>query len=64
MLPCEATGVPRPNITWYKNGVSVKEGPGKEEDVLTALFHQLIHCLQLEKAAIIHTSTFDLICYI
>ncbi|XP_044061818.1 vascular endothelial growth factor receptor kdr-like [Siniperca chuatsi] len=28
MLACFALGVPRPNITWYKNGVPVDEGPG------------------------------------
>ncbi|XP_054453574.1 vascular endothelial growth factor receptor kdr-like [Anoplopoma fimbria] len=28
MLACFALGVPRPNITWYKNRVQVEEGPG------------------------------------
>lgn len=27
-LPCEAMGVPHPEITWYKNGALVEEGPG------------------------------------
>lgn len=38
MLACFALGVPRPNITWYKNGVPVEEGPGitlGEDGVLT-----------------------------
>ncbi|XP_047440846.1 vascular endothelial growth factor receptor kdr-like [Mugil cephalus] len=28
VLPCYAQGVPRPYITWYKNGVPVEETPG------------------------------------
>uniref|UniRef100_A0A665XCL3 receptor protein-tyrosine kinase n=1 Tax=Echeneis naucrates TaxID=173247 RepID=A0A665XCL3_ECHNA len=28
MLACFALGVPRPNITWFKNNVQVEEGPG------------------------------------
>ncbi|XP_022615628.1 vascular endothelial growth factor receptor kdr-like [Seriola dumerili] len=38
MLACFALGVPRPNITWFKNNVRVKEGPGitmGEDGVLT-----------------------------
>ncbi|KAM8732613.1 vascular endothelial growth factor receptor kdr-like [Acanthopagrus schlegelii] len=38
MLACYALGVPYPNITWSKNGVPVKEGPGitlGEDGVLT-----------------------------
>ncbi|KAM3867031.1 vascular endothelial growth factor receptor kdr-like [Diretmus argenteus] len=27
-LVCFALGVPRPNITWYKNDIPVKDGPG------------------------------------
>lgn len=37
-LTCFAQGVPRPNITWYKNYVPVEEGPGitlGEDGVLT-----------------------------
>ena len=25
VIPCEATGVPKPRITWYKNGVVIDE---------------------------------------
>ncbi|XP_008302028.1 vascular endothelial growth factor receptor kdr-like isoform X2 [Stegastes partitus] len=28
VLACYASGVPRPNIMWYKNGVPVEESPG------------------------------------
>ncbi|XP_076595500.1 vascular endothelial growth factor receptor kdr-like [Chaetodon auriga] len=38
MLACFALGVPRPHITWSKNGVPVEEGPGitlGEDGVLT-----------------------------
>ncbi|XP_051810886.1 vascular endothelial growth factor receptor kdr-like isoform X2 [Acanthochromis polyacanthus] len=28
VLACSASGVPQPNITWYKNGVRVEESPG------------------------------------
>lgn len=27
-LPCNALGIPRPNITWYRNSVPVEQGPG------------------------------------
>ncbi|KAM3612979.1 uncharacterized protein V6R79_018245 [Siganus canaliculatus] len=28
MLNCSALGVPHPDITWYKNGIKVENGPG------------------------------------
>ncbi|XP_059684707.1 hemicentin-2 [Gavia stellata] len=41
VLSCEATGVPRPEVTWQKDGVSIAGGPG-----LKVLPNGQLHLLQ------------------